>query len=274
MSPPRKTFKTWLVICGLSSVVGIGFAPTASVAAIVNVTPGSMGSWAFDNRDAGGNIIATTGSMVSGPATPPLGTGSANLSTPVGAGDTTSELRNTGYVGTALSSISALSYSTYATSWNGQQLPFFVLYLSDGDRLWFEPTYSPAQGAVALNTWQTWNAFAGGWYDDSGTGNPGVGNVVSFGAMQAANPGATIVNQSGNGLGGVRFGVGLASTTDNFNGYVDNFTIGISGANTTFNFDPLTAVPEPSTWAMMILGFAGIGFTAYRRKSKPALMAA
>jgi PEP-CTERM motif len=35
-----------------------------------------------------------------------------------------------------------------------------------------------------------------------------------------------------------------------------------------------TAVPEPSTWAMMILGFAGIGFMAYRRKPKPALMAA
>ena len=33
------------------------------------------------------------------------------------------------------------------------------------------------------------------------------------------------------------------------------------------------AVPEPSTWAMMILGFCGIGFAAYRRKSKP-LMAA
>jgi hypothetical protein len=30
------------------------------------------------------------------------------------------------------------------------------------------------------------------------------------------------------------------------------------------------AVPEPSTWAMMLLGFAGIGFMAYRRKSKPA----
>jgi hypothetical protein len=27
------------------------------------------------------------------------------------------------------------------------------------------------------------------------------------------------------------------------------------------------AVPEPSTWAMMILGFLGIGFLAYRKKS-------
>ena len=38
--------------------------------------------------------------------------------------------------------------------------------------------------------------------------------------------------------------------------------------------DPTTAVPEPSTWGMLLLGFAGIGFMAYRRKSKPALMAA
>jgi PEP-CTERM motif len=32
----------------------------------------------------------------------------------------------------------------------------------------------------------------------------------------------------------------------------------------------VSAVPEPSTWAMMILGFAGVGFMAYRRKLKPA----
>jgi hypothetical protein len=35
-----------------------------------------------------------------------------------------------------------------------------------------------------------------------------------------------------------------------------------------------TGVPEPSTWAMLILGFAGIGFMTYRRKSKPTLMTA
>jgi hypothetical protein len=39
-------------------------------------------------------------------------------------------------------------------------------------------------------------------------------------------------------------------------------------------FDATASVPEPSTWAMMLLGFAGIGFMAYRRKAKPALMAA
>lgn len=30
---------------------------------------------------------------------------------------------------------------------------------------------------------------------------------------------------------------------------------------------PVLAVPEPSTWAMMFLGFAGLGFMAYRRRS-------
>jgi hypothetical protein len=31
---------------------------------------------------------------------------------------------------------------------------------------------------------------------------------------------------------------------------------------------PGPSVPEPSTWAMMILGFMGVGFMAYRRKSQ------
>jgi len=43
---------------------------------------------------------------------------------------------------------------------------------------------------------------------------------------------------------------------------------------TSFGVGNVSAVPEPSTWAMMIFGFAGVGFMAYRRKSKPALMAA
>jgi hypothetical protein len=34
--------------------------------------------------------------------------------------------------------------------------------------------------------------------------------------------------------------------------------------------DPVPGVPEPSTWAMMLIGFAGLGFTAYRRTKKSA----
>jgi hypothetical protein len=39
-------------------------------------------------------------------------------------------------------------------------------------------------------------------------------------------------------------------------------------------FVGVSGVPEPSSWAMLIIGFAGVGFMAYRRNSKPALMAA
>jgi hypothetical protein len=34
--------------------------------------------------------------------------------------------------------------------------------------------------------------------------------------------------------------------------------------------DSVSAVPEPSTWAMLIFGFAGLGFIAYRRKNSAA----
>ena len=53
-----------------------------------------------------------------------------------------------------------------------------------------------------------------------------------------------------------------------------NSTLG-SRLNTGFtDISSVAAVPEASTWAMMILGFAGVGFMAYRRKSKPALLTA
>ena len=51
------------------------------------------------------------------------------------------------------------------------------------------------------------------------------------------------------------FGYNL--TADGSGGFGFDFAVG----------DPpgVTAVPEPSTWAMMRLGFAGLGFAGYRR---------
>jgi hypothetical protein len=37
---------------------------------------------------------------------------------------------------------------------------------------------------------------------------------------------------------------------------------------------PASGVPEPGTWVMMLVGFVGVGFAAYRHKSKAALGAA
>ncbi|WP_426440100.1 PEP-CTERM sorting domain-containing protein [Bradyrhizobium genosp. P] len=50
-----------------------------------------------------------------------------------------------------------------------------------------------------------------------------------------------------------------------------SFAAGFDPDGDTLIFSPgiinTPAVPEPSTWAMMILGFLGLGFMAYRRKS-------
>ena len=36
-----------------------------------------------------------------------------------------------------------------------------------------------------------------------------------------------------------------------------------------FKFTPVTgAVPEPSTWAMMLLGFAGLGYASIARRGR------
>jgi hypothetical protein len=56
---------------------------------------------------------------------------------------------------------------------------------------------------------------------------------------------------------------GILNTTDN-SFTQQGFDVRTDG---TFTTGAIGAVPEPSTWAMMILGFCGVGFMAYRRKN-------
>ena len=51
-------------------------------------------------------------------------------------------------------------------------------------------------------------------------------------------------------------------------GNVVGFYVNTAGATIGFETTPLTStltIPEPSTWAMMIVGFAGLGFLGYRK---------
>jgi hypothetical protein len=47
-----------------------------------------------------------------------------------------------------------------------------------------------------------------------------------------------------------------------------------SSTRNAFEFDMGSSVPEPSTWAMMILGFIGLGYTAFRRSTKARALVA
>jgi len=49
---------------------------------------------------------------------------------------------------------------------------------------------------------------------------------------------------------------------------------GIWGPNVFFGQPSFVTTPEPSTWAMMLLGFAGLGFAGYRTAKKSAALAA
>jgi hypothetical protein len=51
-------------------------------------------------------------------------------------------------------------------------------------------------------------------------------------------------------------------------------TIGIGGCNSPPGGSPSTPVPEPSTWAMMLLGFSGLAFAGYRRATRGSALAA
>ena len=273
----------------LSLCLAIGFIVLGNArgqAAIQDVTPSSMGTWAFYSTDSSGaiNTGSATGGMVTGPGSPPLGTGSANFQTGAGAGDGSEQLRNSDWAGTRLDALTSLSYSTYATSFNGSQLPFVNLYLNFGtgitrdDRLWFEPTYSSAgagngnanpQADVAQNTWQNWNMLKGMWYSDNEAG-PGSA-AITLAAYLALHPDATIINDPGQGgLGGIRIASGFSSPGDNYNTNVDAFTIGTAAGTTTYNFEAGSAVPEPSSLIVWSLIGLSIGVAGWRRRRRIA----
>jgi PEP-CTERM motif len=111
------------------------------------------------------------------------------------------------------------------------------------------------------------NGIAVGYYGDSTTSqhgflyntNNGQYSFLDDPSMAFSNGGVEVTQITGINDAGEITGF-YSDANGTFHGFVADI--------------PTASVPEPSTWAMMILGFAGIGFMAYRRKSKPALMAA
>jgi hypothetical protein len=67
--------------------------------------------------------------------------------------------------------------------------------------------------------------------------------------------------------------VGVPGCTLAGNGqpYVNRFDADTPNPDSLGSWTVTTDVPEPSTWAMMIVGFLGLGFMAYRRKNQRAL---
>ena len=146
-------------------------------------------------------------------------------------------------------------------------------------------------GIIATQNWSVAEAPAGngpyvGWTLDPTItfhfNSPTTINTVTFylddsnGTGGVSAPGSIVVNgvtyvvaePAGSApfsftAGSVGFtGTDLAVTLIRKNSWVFLSEVEFNGVS-----NGIGAVPEPSTWAMLIVGFAGVGFMAYRRRS-------
>ena len=214
----------------------------ANLATSVSDVMANPTDWFFmdDNTN---NIDKSLGSFVDGPATAPLGNGSAQIS--VAAGHRT-VLGTAALAGTPLKEITSLSYATYrsvGTSDLALSLQFDVNTNGTGTptpyegRLVYEPYYT---NTVKDNTWQTWNTLTSGadWYfSDAGnkvTTTCTQGSPCTWAQVLADFPSISI-------SGGTYFKAGQWINSD-FTGNVDDFVVAVQkGADVsqvTYNFEP------------------------------------
>ena len=239
----------------------------------VVVSPDSMRGWAFYDDQAGVPCSGVTCALVSGPATPPLGTGSAQLSTASASSGNALILAD--YAGTRLDQITALRYSTYRESVDDRNNLAIALQLNvDYDltdqntgyqgRLVFEP-YQAASGKVLGGLWQPWDATAGKWW--------GTKAAVSVGNLTVANPcvqatpcswAAILARFPNVGVHAVYGAVVLkaGSGWSSFSGNVDSLAIGVNGVSTVFDFEAFTGPAAVALRAKIGSGVTGSQFPA------------
>ena len=151
-----------------------------------------------------------------------------------------------------------------------------------------DPNYALIGGGQAITDFNP--AYFGDsstsrWVSLSSTGTPG-GGTLTFETTFMADSTALVSGSWGADNFGSIILNGTTTVAQLFGTNVNNFNqlhtfsfspmVGLNtldvvvtdtGAPTAFRIDGFAgAVPEPSTWAMMLLGFAGIGFITYRRK--------
>jgi hypothetical protein len=88
-----------------------------------------------------------------------------------------------------------------------------------------------------------------------------IGGVQQNAVFGLADDGTTMFAVQGTSIYTVNLATGALTLDANYGGH------GLGAANgEAFLNESVGGVPEPSTWAMLLLGFAGVGFMAYRRK--------
>lgn len=123
------------------------------------------------------------------------------------------------------------------------------------------------------------NGFTLPFYSGQNINDPATAQLLMFVDLNVGN--LTGLNLTDSGNAKVEFDVSglLGGDILSFNAYAWAFSANVADSSINWtnrlSTNPaelgqsgfsITAVPEPSTWAMMILGFCGIGAMAYRRR--------
>jgi hypothetical protein len=223
-------------------------------ATTVKVTSNNLGVDWFDadTRPAG------TGTFEAGPATPPIGAGSFELSTPDGSAKV--QLFTNAFDGVRLADIDGIGYSTYRSSSPQGSPAVAALNLrvdltGDGapdTYMVFEPYHDQGNAALLDNVWQPWDAYRGGaakWWLSSGAGGCGQATPCAWATILSSFPGATIEEGVNCGPGGVTVpcpgsaGINQGSGNAGVVSNVDAFYVSVSGDQTTYNLDLAVGPP-------------------------------
>lgn len=235
----------------------------AAQAATVTVLPG----------DAGWANLPDSGSATINADAPRNGNGSIEI-----VGDR-SRFTNGNFFSPAsnqglLSTFTGLSFDWMiaADSTRTDYSPALRLHIWDGaqrSELIYEAAYnlsdlSAGSGANA-GTWVSTDFSDKFWRFETGIGpsEPGGALLTQTISQWAAN------NYSANAyVAAISIGAGSGATAG-YHAFVDNVTVARTTGSTTYNFEASAggAVPEPATWAFMILGFGGIGATLRRQRT-------
>ena len=137
-----------------------------------------------------------------------------------------------------------------------------------GDTLPYMSVEGGGTEQVVFGTPRTSISIYWGSIDGNQGGNDNL-NTLTLGSFTLT--GADLVTDGATGTGDQNSPAGNELVT--ITGLAPFTTATFHSTNNAFEFSIGTAVPEPTTWAMMMLGFAGLGYAAFRRSTKGRVLA-
>ena len=121
----------------------------------------------------------------------------------------------------------------------------------------------------AAGTWYSTSANDLFWQQVAGVGPNETGgslqlHTIAEWAALYSNPNAFV--------SGISVGAGSGATAG-YHGFIDNVTYATTSGSTTYNFETAAtgAVPEPATWAMMLVGFGAMGASLRSRRQRASV---